>query len=97
MAYELKWPVSLIKQLTTVSEFDNWQAYFRDRLARHEKPDYYAAATIRAIYASQGAKVSKNLSEFLLDFEVPKESKKSDPKDSQSVWLALFNIDPEQT
>ena len=80
-----------------MSEFDNWQSYFRDRLAKREKSEYYAAATIRAIYASQGAKVSKNLSEFLLDFEVPSEPKKSDPKDSQSIWLALFNIDPEQT
>lgn len=96
MAYELGWPVSLVKQLTTVSEFDSWQAYFKDRLAKKEKSDYYAAATIRAIYASQGAKVSKNLSEFLLDFEIPKESRKVDPEDSKAIWLGLFNIDPEQ-
>lgn len=96
MAYELGWPVSLVKQLTTVSEFDTWQRYFSDRLSKKEKSDYYAAATIRAIYASQGAKVSGNLSDYLLDFEPPKVNKAEPVYDSKSMWLGLFNIDAEQ-
>lgn len=62
----------------------------------HEKSDYYAAATIRAIFASQGAKKLGKVSEFLLEFEAPKKAKPEN-YDSKSMWLAIFNIDPEQT
>lgn len=62
----------------------------------HEKPDYYAAATIRAIFASQGVKKLGKISEFLLEFEAPVK-KNPEQYDSKSMWLAIFNIDPEQT
>lgn len=78
-----------------MSEFDGWQAFFRERLHKHEKADYYAAATIRAIYASQGAKTGE-LSRYLLDFEEPKPKAQSQT-DSKSVWLGIFGIDSEQT
>jgi hypothetical protein len=84
----------LVKQLTTVSEFDEWQAYFEERHGIHEKADYYAAATIRAIFASQGAKVGK-VQDYLLEFEFPKPNPSTPPIDSKSVWLGMFNIDSE--
>lgn len=83
----------MVKQLTTVSEFENWQVYFEERLAGHDKADYYHAALIRAVYASQGAKVSNKVADFLLDFELPKETKPENG--SKGVWLSIFGIDPE--
>lgn len=77
-----------------MSEFEGWHAYFRQRMNIPDKPDYYAAATIRAIFASQGAKKLGNISEFLLEFDTPKPKSKG-PEDSKSIWLAMFNIDPE--
>lgn len=85
----------MVKQLTTVSEFDSWQRYFSDRLAKREKSDYYAAATIRAIYASQGAKVANNIADYLLEFDPPKTEKPEPVYDSKSMWLGIFNIDAE--
>lgn len=84
----------MVKQLTTVSEFDGWQAFFRERMHRRDKADYYAAAIVRAVYASQGAKVG-DVSKYLLDFEVNKPETKSET-DSKSIWLGIFGIDLEQ-
>jgi hypothetical protein len=66
-------------------------------MAIHEKSDYYAAATIRAIFASQGAKVSQ-ISEYLLEFSssVSKATtSESDESDSRSVWLGALGISQE--
>ena len=85
----------MVKQLTTVSEFDGWQVFFRERMHRRDKADYYAAATIRAIYAAQGARVGE-INKYLLDFEITKPQDAADI-DSKSIWLGMFGIDPEQT
>lgn len=61
---------------------------------RRDKADYYAAAIVRAVYASQGAKVG-DVSKYLLDFEVNKPETKSET-DSKSIWLGIFGIDLEQ-
>jgi hypothetical protein len=76
--------------LTTVSEFDEWQAYFEERMSHSEKSDYYSASMIRAIYASQGAKVGP-INEFLLELKpsVPEE------KSSKDTWLAIFGMKDE--
>lgn len=84
--------MSLVKQLTTVSEFDNWQTYFTMRRNHRDKSDWYAAATMQAIFASQGAKTKIN--DHLLDFEAPVEAKQ-EPTDSKAVWLSIFGITPE--
>jgi len=75
-----------------VSEFDEWQAYFEQRMSYNDKSDYYAAATIRAIFASQGAKVSRNINDFLLDFKKPNQS---DDQDSRSLWLRALGVKQE--
>jgi hypothetical protein len=79
--------------LTTVSEFEEWQAYFQERLTFPEKEDHYAAATIRAIFAAQGGKAGK-ISDYLLKFEAPRK-KQAAEQDSKSVWLAIFGIAEE--
>lgn len=84
--------MSLVKQLTTVSEFDNWQTYFTMRRNDRDKSDWYAAATMQAIFASQGAKTK--IEDHLLKFEAPKQETQK-VEDSKSVWLAIFGIDPE--
>lgn len=62
----------------------------------HEKPDYYAAAMIRAIFVSQGAK-SQKISDYLLEFSVPeKKVPESDESDSRSVWLNALGVNQEQ-
>jgi hypothetical protein len=82
--------------LTTVSEFDKWQAYFEERLTFHEKPDYYAAAMIRAIFVSQGAKAQK-ISDYMLEFSVPeKKIPEPDESDSRNVWLRALGVSQEQ-
>jgi hypothetical protein len=83
----------LIKQLTTVSEFDEWQAYFEERMSYSDKSDYYAAATIRAIFASQGAKVSRNVNDFLLSFKNPNAN--TDTQDSRSTWFRILGMGQE--
>jgi hypothetical protein len=84
----------LIKQLTTVSEFDEWQAYFEERMSYSDKSDYYAAATIRAIFASQGAKVSRNVGDFLLDFKTP-NTRQTNTQDSRSIWFRILGMEQE--
>jgi hypothetical protein len=76
-----------------VSEFDEWNAYFEQRMNYPERADYYAAATIRAIFASQGAKVSRDINDFLLSF---RSSQKSNAGNSEDIWLSIFGIDKEQ-
>jgi hypothetical protein len=83
----------LIKQLTTVSEFDEWQAYFEERMSYSDKSDYYAAATIRAIFASQGAKVGP-IKEFLLDLQ-PARSQVAKQGDSREAWFAILGMKAE--
>lgn len=79
-----------------MSEFWEWQAYFQERLNTPDKPDYYAAATIRAIFASQGAKTG-NIADYMLQFELPKANVDVEQAyDSKSMWLGIFNIDAEQ-
>jgi hypothetical protein len=75
-----------------VSEFDEWQAYFEQRMSYNDKSDYYAAATIRAIFASQGAKVSRNINDFLLDFKKPDQD---EDQDSRSLWLRALGVKQE--
>lgn len=79
--------------MTTVSEFEEWQAYFQERLSVPEKEDHYAAATIRAIFAAQGGKAGK-ISDYLLKFEPPRKTQVEKP-DSKSMWLAIFGITEE--
>lgn len=76
-----------------MSEFDEWQAYFEERQAIHDKPDYYAAAMMRAFYISQGNKVGP-IKDFLLDFEPPVQ--KDDKQNTKSVWLSAVGLDPEK-
>ena len=63
-----------------------------------EKADYYAAATVRAIFTSQGAKASKNISDYLLDFSFAKATEKQpeDAADSRSIWLNALGVQQEQ-
>ena len=84
--------MSLVKQLTTVSEFDNWQTYFTMRRNHRDKSDWYAAATMQVIFASQGAKTK--IEDHLLKFEAP-ASEADKATDSKSVWLSIFGITPE--
>ncbi len=74
-----------------MSEFEEWLAFFDERLEYPEKSDYYTAATIRAIYASQGGKVGP-IKDFMLKFEPPKPDVQ---QDSESVWLGIFGIEKE--
>lgn len=86
----------MVKQLTTISEFDTWQAYFAKRMSDRDKEDWYAAATIRAIFASQASPKAKipPVSDYLLEFrstepknEVPEE------QDSKAIWASIFGMD----
>ena len=76
-----------------MSEFDEWQAYFEERMSYSDKSDYYAAATIRAIFASQGAKVSRNVNDFLLSFKNPNTN--TDTQDSRSAWFRILGMGQE--
>lgn len=82
--------------MVTVSEYDNWQIYFQSRRSDVDKSDLYSAATIRAIFASQGARVSSKISDYLLDFgDSPVSEQAEPPQDSKSIWLDIFKITPE--
>ena len=97
--------MSLVKQLTTVSEFEKWQAFFTQKQKQHDKSDWYSAQMTWAIFAAQGAKNLK-VKDFLMDFKVPKPKAKpkakpvkEDPetawKASQALWLGMLGINPE--
>lgn len=86
----------MVKQLTTISEFDTWQAYFARRMSDRDKDDWYAAATIRAIFASQASPKAKipPVSDYLLEFRSPET--KNDPaegQDSKAIWASIFGMD----
>jgi hypothetical protein len=76
-----------------VSEFDEWQAYFEERLTFSEKADYYTASMIRAIYASQGAKVGP-IKDFLLELK-PATNTKPPEEGSKDTWLRIFGMNTE--
>ena len=96
LAHEIGWPVSLVKQLTTVSEFDKWTVFFRMRREQHDKEDWYSAATIRAIFHAMTGKAG-DLDSYLLKFEAPveKEPTPVEAVQSESLWLALMGIDKD--
>jgi hypothetical protein len=89
LAHELGWPVSILKQLTTISEFEKWPTYFRKRRAQHEKEDWYMAAVAQTIAAVNGNKTK--VEDHLLVFATPKK------KDSRSTWLSMFGfVEPQE-
>ena len=71
LAHELGWPVSYVKQMVTVSEFEKWQTYFTQRTAQRDKADYHAAQIERAIIAVNSTKPVGSLDTFVIDFEAP--------------------------
>jgi hypothetical protein len=83
--------VSVVKQLTTVSEFDKWPTYFRMRREQRDKTDWYSAAICHTLAAVNGNK--SKIGDYLLVFEDPEEKK---PKDSKNVWLMLLGITPPE-
>jgi hypothetical protein len=80
-----------VKQLTTVSEFDKWPAYFRMRREQKDKADWYAASICHTLAAVNGNKTK--VSDYLLVFEDPEEKKQ---KDSKNLWLALLGVKPPE-
>ena len=88
-------PVQLTKQMTTVDEFTDWQAYFIRRRNEPDKIDWYHAATIHAIYRTMGGSKGK-IEDHLLKFETPKP-KVQDPEHSKAIWMAAYGINPDGT
>ncbi len=88
--------MSLVKQLTTVSEFEKWQSYFRLKQTLHDKSDWYAAQTTWAIFASQGAKKLKP-SDYLLEFKLPETEKKKERtwEQERDLWLGMLGVKQE--
>lgn len=83
--------MSIVKQLTTVSEFDKWPTYFRMRREQKDKADWYSAAICQTLASVHGNK--SKVSDHLLVFEDPEDKK---PKDSKNIWLMLLGITPPE-
>lgn len=80
--------MSILKQLTTVSEFEDWSAYFHMRRQHHEKSDWYMAALSHTMNAVNGGKTK--IADHLLVFEDPKPKL---PQGSMAAWCALLGVE----
>jgi hypothetical protein len=66
-------------------------------MSERDKGDWYTAATIRAIFASQAGPRAKipPISDYLLEFEsTPKpEQGQAEQYDSKAIWASIFGMD----
>lgn len=97
LAHELGWPVSIVKQLVPLSEFEKWPTYFAMRKGQVDKADYHAAQVAQAIYAVNSTKAPPSLENLLLKFEAPEpivpeavKTKEELMKEHQSMWVSLL-------
>lgn len=80
-------------RLTTVEEFEKWQAYFIRRKSEVEKSDYYLAAIAQSVYRTMGGTKTK-LDEHLIKFEPPQKIVVSEEEAAATIY-AIFGVKPE--
>jgi len=92
LSHELGWPLPLLKEIVTLQEFEQWQAYFNRRKREHDKTDWYLASIAHIIGRTMGGAKNK-LEDYLLKFQKPVAAKQTySLQDSKAAWLLALGI-----
>jgi hypothetical protein len=79
-------PLQYVKAVTSLDEFEQWQAYFYRRKTEREKSDWYLASVACAITNAFSKRPTK-IEDHLLVFE---GSGKKNPDSSKATWLTAL-------
>ena len=98
LADRLGWPIDLVRQLTTVSQFVEWNKYIDQVESENQRQDYYFAQIALEVWRGANPKHRKKakLKSFLLDFSQGQRKRMSKTKVlqlaemSKQHWLGMF-------